>query len=159
MAEIKSVSIVSVVTICLAIAAGAWGLSNTIALSRVKDVENNITIGVTDRGQIWRAIERLTESANNREKKLDEIQADVKPCYGNRIRIKLLDNVIHLLYFTPMDTRKLERVVVLCTPDDVARIKRYCKAKKVNRSEFVRETIMAKVDAHEKRTEKVAAPA
>ena len=78
MAEIKSVSIVSVVTICLAIAAGAWGLSNTIALSRVKDVENNITIGVTDRGQIWRAIERLTESANNREKKLDEIQADVK---------------------------------------------------------------------------------
>ena len=58
-----------------------------------------------------------------------------------------------------MDNRKLERVVVLCTPDDVARINRYCKAKKLNRSEFVREAIMAKVAAHEKRTEPAPASA
>ena len=57
-----------------------------------------------------------------------------------------------------MDTRKLERIVVLCSPDDISRINRYCKDKKMNRSEFVRDIVLAKVDTHEKRT-KTAEPA
>ena len=56
-------------------------------------------------------------------------------------------------------TRKLERIVVLCTPDDIERVNRYCKANKLNRSEFVRDTILAKVATHEKRKETAVAPA
>lgn len=78
MAEIRSINLVTVVTLCLAIAGGSWGLASTIALSRIKHVEKAVEMGVGDRNQIWRAIERLTESAASREKILDEIKADVK---------------------------------------------------------------------------------
>jgi metal-responsive CopG/Arc/MetJ family transcriptional regulator len=49
-----------------------------------------------------------------------------------------------------MENRKLERVVVLCSAEDVQRINEYCTRTGKNRSVFIRDLVMAKVATSEK---------
>jgi hypothetical protein len=50
-----------------------------------------------------------------------------------------------------MDKRKLERVVFLCSADDVRRINRYCDETRANRSVYIRDTILTNIRKWEKR--------
>ena len=71
----------TVVTLCLAIAAGSWALSGEVhnyrlqnITGRLKNHEDGLMAAIEDRSQIWRAVDTLITMTENLHEDLREIK-------------------------------------------------------------------------------------
>ena len=71
----------TVITLCLAIAAGSWALSGEVhnyrlqnITGRLKNHEDGLMAAIEDRSQIWRAVDTLITLTENLHEDLGEIK-------------------------------------------------------------------------------------
>ena len=75
------ISLAQVVSICIALAAGAWALSSEMHNYRLQNIteqlgshEELIMASINDRAQIWRALDKLVVMSTNTNDTLAEIK-------------------------------------------------------------------------------------
>ena len=81
MSEAKTMSIRTVIAVCIALVAGSWALSGEIHNGQLRGItielesaERKDTASLADRSQIWRAIDKLVIVSENHQETIRDLQ-------------------------------------------------------------------------------------